>query len=219
MHGGGKHRSRPYHLVMSSRPPMRAVLWRWRRLITAALLALCLALVVSAIGSSGRVLPTELLVAASDLPAGHRLTEDDVRKIPAPAGVVPEDQAIDMASGQRLSISLPEGTPITQSMLIGPTLVDGLPEGTVIVPVYLSTPAELTPAGSKVDLWSSDETGTAILAATDATILAFSEVDASSGFLSTGDNLTYAYVAIDAEQATLVLGISARTPLLAVLHS
>ncbi len=52
--------------------------------------------------------------------------------------------------------------------------------------------------------------------ATGATILAYSESESSSGLGS--DELTYSYVAVPVDDATLVLGMSTQRPLLAVLN-
>lgn len=201
---------------MSSRPTFRAMMWRWRRLITAALLALCLAIVVSAIVSSGRV-TSQIMVAASDMPAGHVISASDVAWVAAPTGTIPRDLVPEDVAGHRLSIGVPAGTPVTESMFVGPTLADSAPAGTVIVPVLLSTPKELTPVGSSVDLWGSDEAGEAFQAATAATIMAFSDV-AASRFGTDTTELTYAFVAVSSDDAILVLSISATTPLIAVLH-
>ncbi|AZN30558.1 hypothetical protein EJO69_09765 [Flaviflexus salsibiostraticola] len=205
-----------YDRRMSSRPTLRAMLWRWRRLIAATLIALCLALVVASISASGRVTPVEMMVAGRDLSAGHVLTESDIRWVEAPSGVIPGDLLIKDVSDSRLAIAAPEGTPLTTPILIGPTLADSAPDGTVVIPLILSTPQELTPVGSLVDLWVADEAGTAHQMATGATILAYSESESSSGFGS--DELTYSYVAVPVDDATLVLGMSTQRPLLAVLN-
>lgn len=108
---------------------------------------------------------------------------------------------------------------MTVSMLVGPTLADSAPDGTVVIPVFLATPPELTPVGSTVDLWATEEGSTAYQAASSATIMAFSDVDSPRTFGRDTAEFTYAYIAVAADDATFVLGISAGTPLLAVLHS
>ncbi|WP_082418152.1 SAF domain-containing protein [Flaviflexus massiliensis] len=203
---------------MSSKPSVRAMLWRWRKLLTATFLALCLALVVASIGSSGRVMMAELAVASRSMPAGHVISEEDITLVQAPSGLIPADKNVDDLQGRRLAVAIPEGTPLTSSMVIGPTLSDGAPEGTVVVPLYLATPKDLIPVGSVVMLLALTEEGNAIEVATHATILAFSDAEAAPSSMSDSDNLVYAYVAIDVEHATFVLGMSARAPLFAVLQ-
>ena len=203
---------------MSSRPTLRAMLWRWRRLIAAALVALCAAIAVASIGSSGRMTPVELLVAGGDMPAGHTLSDSDVRFVQAPSGTIPEELVPEDVAGRRLSVAVQEGTPMTESMLIGPTLSDSAPDGTVILAIHLLTPEELIPVGSTVDLWATDEAGTAYKAASAATIMAFSESADASAFGWGATDATYSYVAVADDDATFVLGISARSPLMAVLH-
>lgn len=194
------------------------MLWRWRPLITAALVALCVAFAVASIGSSGRVTPAQLLVADGDMPAGHVLSDSDVRLVQAPSGTIPEDLVPDDIAGRRLSVGLREGTPVTESMLIGPTLIDSAPDGTVILSVSLATPKELVPVGSTVDLWATDESGAAYQAASSATIMAFSEATNSSTFGRDTVELTHAYIAVADDDATFVLGINAGKPLFAVVH-
>lgn len=203
---------------MSSKPPLRAMLWRWRKLLTATFIALCLALVVAGIGSSGRVMQEEIAVTSRSLPAGHVLAEEDITFLPAPANIVPADQSLEEVYGQRLAVALPEGTPVTSGMVVGPTLSDSAPDGMLVIPLYLSTPRDLVPVGSVVTLVATTEEGNAVEVATDAIILAFSDADATPSSMSDSDNLVYAYAAIDEDQATFVLGISARAPLFAVLQ-
>lgn len=187
------------------------MLWRWRKLLTATLVALCLAFVVASISSSGRVTPVEIMVAGRDMPAGHTVTESDIAWTSAPSGTIPGELLLNDVEGQRLAVGIPSGTPLTQSMLVGPTLADSAPDGTIVLPLYLSSPREMTPVGSSVDLWATDEVGTAYKASTAATIMAFSDE-------SSDPDLTHAYVAVSAEEATLVLGTSTQSPLVAVLH-
>ncbi len=179
------------------------------------LIALCLALLVASISASGRITPVQMMVAGRDLPAGHVLTESDVRWIEAPSGAFSGDLLLDDTKDRRLSIAAPEGTPLTTSILVGPTLADSAPDGTVVIPIALSTPAELTPVGSVVDLWVADEGGNAQLLASRATIMAFSEAEGSSRF--GGDDIMHSYAAVPAGEATLVLGMSSQRPIMAVL--
>jgi len=194
------------------------MLWRWRRLIIAALIALCAAIAVASLGSTGRMTPVELLVASADLPAGHTLTDGDIEIVTVPSGTIPDDLVPGETDGRRLAVAVRQGGPVTESMLIGPGLIDSAPAGTVVLPIHLVTPEELIPVGSTVDLWTTDESGTAYQTASAATVMAFSTSTDSGTFGFGTTDITYAYVAVAHEDATFVLGTSAQSPLMAVAH-
>lgn len=203
---------------MSDRPPLRAIVWRWRHLIIATALAAIAALTIQALGRTAGTTAT-IYVAAADLPAGHELDSDDLLGRPAPEGLIPSSVTPREAEGSRLAIGLPEGSPLTSAHLVGPSLADHAPDGTVIIPIQLASPPDLTPVGATVELWAgpSDELGAeARRLASGATIMAFAPGSGSSAFHSQSD-VTRAYVAVSPQEARLVLGISARAPVLAVL--
>lgn len=202
---------------MSDRPPLRAIVWRWRHLIIATALAAIAALTIQALGRTAGTTAT-IYVAAADLPAGHELDSDDLVGRPAPEGLIPSSVTPKEAEGSRLAIGLPEGSPLTSAHLVGPSLADHAPDGTVVIPIQLASPPDLTPVGATVELWAapSDELAEARRLASGATIMAFAPGSGSSAFRSQSD-VTRAYVAVSPREARLVLGISARAPVLAVL--
>lgn len=203
---------------MPPRPSARALLWRWRRLLLATAFAAILALGINSLGRSHEELET-LYVASANLPAGHELTAGDLLARQAPSGLVPAALPASQVAGERLAIGLPEGAPVTSAHLLGPTLADHAPKGTIVVPVPLASPPDLTPVGTRVELWAGptdDFAQEATRIAESATIMAFADGDSSIPLGSSSD-LTRAYIAISPREARLVLGISARAPVLAVL--
>ncbi|MDO5723980.1 MAG: SAF domain-containing protein [Flaviflexus sp.] len=203
---------------MSHRPSLRAIAWRWRRLIIATALAAVVALTIHALGRTAGT-TASIYVAGRDLPAGHELARDDLVARAAPEGLIPSALEPEQAEGSRLAIGLPEGSPLTSAHLLGPSLADHAPAGTVVIPVPLASPPDLTPVGATVELWAAptDELGgEARRLASGATIMAFAPDHGTSAFRTQTD-VTRAYVAVSPREARLVLGISARAPVLAVL--
>ena len=195
---------------------LRAALWRWRRLIAATLVTLAVAMALAT--TSAGVPPSHIPVAARDLPAGHVLTSDDLKLARVPASDLPPAELEDLVGGT-LAVGLPPGTPVTNSMLMGEGLVASAPEGYTVISVPVSTPAELTPVGSTVDLYAPPGEGDreAVLVADGAVVVSVKRVDAQS-FTSTMPDVTKLYLVVNESAATLVLGISAQTPLLAVMN-
>lgn len=191
---------------------LRALLWRWRRLVYATLIALIFAGTLSALAP--RDLST-IIAINGDLPAGHEISAGDLVDMPGPRFDQPSrDELI----GSRLAISLDEGTPLTSSMLIGPSTADHAPPGTVVASVRLATTPEIMPVGSVIDLYRPGEES-ADKIAENVTILAYVENTGNGSFNPAVSDYTEALLAISRNEAMLVLGISARTPVLAVLHA
>jgi Flp pilus assembly protein CpaB len=144
-------------------PPLRRdvvgelhrLLTRHRRLVAALLLAAAAAVTVGALAPAPP--PTRpVVVAARDLPAGHRLAADDlaVRDLPPPArpaGAVPDVPA---ALGRTVAAGVRRGEPLTDARLVGPGLLAGSPAGQVAAPVRVADPAEaaLVRPGDVVDV-------------------------------------------------------------------
>ncbi|MGN6330074.1 MAG: Flp pilus assembly protein CpaB [Motilibacteraceae bacterium] len=131
------------------------LLARHRRLAAALLLAAAAAVVVGALAPAPP--PTRpVVVAAHDLPAGRRLTADDlaVRDLPPPArpaGAVPDVPA---ALGRTVAAGVRRGEPLTDARLVGPGLLAGAPAGQVAAPVRVADAAEaaLVRPGDVVDV-------------------------------------------------------------------
>lgn len=214
---GMSHRSRSF----------RPLLWRYRWLVVACCLA-CAAWV-----AIGELRPppeptTPVLVTARDVPAGAVLTTADVRLEAAPSapgGAVP----LDVAVGATLTIGLPEGVAVVETMLLGPGVADSAPNGWVVVPVPLADPAlaDLIRVGDRIDLYlAAADTGgrltEAELVATGALVLARASPDQSeSSWLGTpasGDT-SVVVVALRPADAPALAGASGFGPFRAVLSA
>jgi pilus assembly protein CpaB len=118
---------------------VRLAVIRRRRLVAVGLLAAAVAAGLQAV----RPAPppsTTVLVAARDLPAGHRLTSGDLAAgswypDDVPAGTVPRP------AGRVLSSAIRRGELLTDTRVLGDGLLTGLPAGTVAVAVRLADPA------------------------------------------------------------------------------
>ena len=145
------------------------------------LAALCAGVAVLA-GVSAVTAPpaptVDVVVAARDLPAGARLTADDLTTasyVPsaAPAGLVPD------AAGRLLASPLTTGEPVTEVRLVGPLLTEGEPD-LVAVPVRLpdSGMVGLLEVGDQIDLVAVDpQDGGAGQVAGDVRVLAIPSVE------------------------------------------
>ncbi len=119
--------------------------------------------------------PTSVWVATRDLPAGHHLTEDDLRRDTWPQSLVPAG-ALRSPEG-RLSSALPHGTVATTGHVADDGIAAGLPDGKAAVAI----PSELLPAlgiGNQVALVGRDLDGRATVLTSDGQVLAVDEVDA-----------------------------------------
>lgn len=149
----------------------RAILARRRPL---AALLVALAVLVALRTTVGPAPPTvEVPVAARDLPAGSRLTAQDVSMASWPAALAPDGLTASVA-GQVLAAPLRAGEAITDRRFIGSSLADAHPELTVL-PLRLPDPAvvELLRVGDRIDLSSVDpETGEGTALATEVLVLA-----------------------------------------------
>jgi pilus assembly protein CpaB len=101
----------------------------------------------------------DVVVAARDLTAGQRLTDDDLRTVSVPASVrvgpTPDEAAAaGRLLGRRVTVDVPEGLPIVDEILDGTRFGIDPPEGTVAVPIRLVDPAVtvLLRPGDHVDL-------------------------------------------------------------------
>lgn len=206
---------------------IRPLLWRYRWLVVACCLA-CAAWV-----ALGELRPppaptTAVLVTARDVPAGAVLTSADVRldAMPAaPGGAV----AAEIAVGATLTVGLPEGIPVVDTMLLGPGLADAAPEGWVVVPVPLADPmlAELVRVGDRIDLYlAAADTGgrltEAELVSTDALVLARASPGEGEGAWWGGaasDATPVVVVAVRPSDAAALAGASGFGPFRAVLSA
>jgi hypothetical protein len=160
-----------HHLRSAARRVRRAVLRR-RRLLA----ALC-ALVAVWAGLRATAAPAAPLVpvtvAAHDLGAGTVLADGDLTTVGFAPGTVPSGHIRDPV-GRRLAGPVRRGEPITDTALVGASLVRDRPD-LVAMPVRLpdTAMAELLRVGDEIDLVSADpQGGPAVTAAHDAVVLA-----------------------------------------------
>jgi pilus assembly protein CpaB len=97
-----------------------------------------------------------VVVAARDLPAGHRLARRDVSVLRWPAALRPNGALAAPAAvvGRRLAGPVAAHEPITAPRMVGADLASGLRPGLVAAPVTLGDPhtVDLVRAGDYVDL-------------------------------------------------------------------
>jgi len=137
---------------------LRRLVLRRRRLLAAlcALVAVWAGLRATAAPPPPRVPVT---VAAHDLPAGTLLRADDLTTARFAPGTVPAGHLRDPV-GRRLAGPLRRGQPITDTALLGASLVEGRPD-LVALPVRLpdTAMAELLRIGDEVDVVAADPQG------------------------------------------------------------
>jgi pilus assembly protein CpaB len=130
----------------------RLFIHRFRRPLSAASAALAVLLVVATLRPSSPQ-PVDVVVAATDLPAGATLTEDDldVRQVPTeyvPPGAMPD---VGTADGRTITSDVAAGEVITRSRLVQ---AEARSDGLHTVPVRLADAeaADLLIPGTLVDL-------------------------------------------------------------------
>jgi Flp pilus assembly protein CpaB len=110
--------------------------------------------VVSAAGGGEPV-----VVLAHDLAAGSQLTAVDLRLTRLPAAALPDGALVsaDQAVGNRLTIDLPGGMVLVESLLSSANVLDGLPAGKVAAAVRLNDPGmtAVLAAGDRIDVMAS----------------------------------------------------------------
>lgn len=118
--------------------------------------------------------PTTVLVATRDLPAGHQLTRDDLRRATWPDDLAPHD-GLERAEG-RLASALPEGSPATRRHVADDGVAATLPEGTAAVPVPIEGLPILT-VGNRVEVVGRNLDGRAAVLANDGSVVAIDDTD------------------------------------------
>lgn len=133
---------------------LRIALWRLRHVGVALLVLVAACLVARQLAPPPE--PTRpVVVAASDLPAGHELAAADLRTVAMPArAVAARPPTADSLVGRHVTVDVPEGLPLVPALLDGARFGLAPPEGTVTVPVRLADPAvaDLLRPGDRVDL-------------------------------------------------------------------
>lgn len=157
----------------------RAVLRRRR---TLAVLCTVAAVAAGIRAAAPPAAPTlEVLVAASDLPAGARLAAGDVEVVALAPDAVPDGALddVDDAVGSLLAAPVRAGEAVTDVRLVGPGLADSAP-GSVALPVRLSDGAQvgLLETGDAIDLLATEpESRTTTTVASGAVVLAVPDLE------------------------------------------
>lgn len=135
----------------------RAAQWRRaraRRVLSAVLLLVCGSLVWSAVQPAAGA-SESMLVAAHDLPAGHRIRTSDLRAVTWPVGtglhgVLSRSSAL----GALTVATIDAGEPLTSSRVSVAGRWPGVATGNVVVPVPAVDPSmtELVRSGDRVDV-------------------------------------------------------------------
>lgn len=151
----------------TTRPPRRSgseLLSLYRRPVSALLAAAALASTLLVLAPERR-LERSVPVAAADLPAGRILTEGDLVFRSVADELLPDDIVIDAATvhGLRLAVPLRAGSALYSTLLVGPGLLAGTPDGTAAVPLRLAD-AQTVPLlgpGQLVDVLLTEGDGVA----------------------------------------------------------
>ncbi|MDO5494227.1 MAG: hypothetical protein Q4G64_00760 [bacterium] len=195
-----------------TRAPWRGLLWRWRHVFLALGLAAATLVIVDALEGDDGV---AVVVLASARPAGHVLTGSDLRAVTISRGLEGTVHHAPDAEGRVLAVGLPAGTPLTEGMLVGPSLADSAPSGSTVVTIALADRGsqELAVPGTSVTLVGVDETTGLARQASDVLVLSRLEDPGSGGLLAPESEFTFVVVAVPEEEANFVLQTSAAAPL------
>lgn len=128
------------------RASWRGQLWLHRRLITALAVLLCALLAVQALTNPGQV---KVWVMRTDMSLGQVITSSDVVLSNLPTS--PPQAVRTSPVGRKLSIDLPKGTALIESMLTGPAL-SHLGKQQRVVQLQIQTGSQLARIGQQVDI-------------------------------------------------------------------
>jgi len=130
-------------------PPWGGHQGRPRRLITALAVLLCALLAVQALTNPGQV---KVWVMRTDMSLGQVITSSDVVLSNLPTS--PPQAVRTSPVGRKLSIDLPKGTALIESMLTGPAL-SHLGKQQRVVQLQIQTGSQLARIGQQVDIVGS----------------------------------------------------------------
>lgn len=204
---------------------LRRALRRRRRLLAAVLLAAAAGTGVAALQPAPPP-SAQVLTAARDLPAGHRLAEGDLRPVALPPEAVP-DGALSpaAATGGLLASPVRRGEPVTDARLAGPSLLRGAADGELAVPVAVDgpLPAGLVRLGDRVAVLAgpgadalagaSPEGGEVLVRSARVLLVEGGEGSGSLLAPAAGAGGAVAVLALDPAQAARVAGAAGARPL------
>ncbi|MBM7824659.1 Flp pilus assembly protein CpaB [Arcanobacterium pluranimalium] len=205
--------------------PIRALLWRWRWVSFALLIAAISQSVVSILESTS-VAMAHVAVAKSDLSTGDTLSSSNVEVVNLPEKLLPEHAVSDLTeiNDEVIAAPLPRGMPIIKEQLLNSSFSTHAPPNTVVTTVTLADDATLgmLRAGNRIDLYAPARETTkdldAELLVKNAVVLStVNESKSAGGLFNDFSNKSTIMVAIPNDAARLVIGIGAKTPLRAVI--
>ena len=152
---------------------------------------------------------TPVVVAAQDIAAGVRISEDMVRVVPVPEGEIVSGSFPDAAGvvGKVTRVAIAADEQIAASKVatpVGPAADFGFSPGTRVMSLSIEPMAsgQRVRPGDRVDiLAANDGAGTAMTLVQNVEVLAISPVSARPGSAEIRETVT---VAMDAEQATVL---------------
>ncbi|MDP9801174.1 hypothetical protein J2S49_001250 [Arcanobacterium wilhelmae] len=200
---------------------MRAALWRWRYVLLAVVLAIGAQSAVTAVSGEGPQ-TVRVVVAARDITAGQVASSKDLAFAEVPPSFA-EKLVTDLkvVEGKHLVAPVPQGAPVLREQVLDSGFTKNAPPGSVIAAVPLVDSGDLLEVGAQVSLYAPasdlEKDPQARLVAQKATIVGKAVKNSGSTFFTKVDNTTVFYLSISKEEARVVLGIGARTPLTAVL--
>lgn len=117
--------------------------------------------------------PIPVVVATTDLPAGHRVGPDDVALAQWPTGLVPAGAFVDPEDtvGREVAAPLARRMPLVAAGLVDAGPAASVPAGRVALPVEVPG-SERLGIGQRVDVLAGDGTGSGVRLASDARVIA-----------------------------------------------
>lgn len=194
-----------------------------RRVAAAVLAALAVGLTVYVLAPP-QPETQDVAVLRTNIPAGTPIRADAVQVQPLPVDALPPDYipSAEAAIGNIARIGLPQGTPLSEPLLLAPGVMDDAPAGCAVVAVELAREADalLAEPGRTVTLVGRDpNTGTPRGFSNVLVLGVVINDDSSPSVISaTGDaKSTIAYVAVPDGEAILLGDALATAPVSVVL--
>ncbi|WP_285728176.1 RcpC/CpaB family pilus assembly protein [Psychromicrobium xiongbiense] len=198
---------------------------RRRRLFAALLLCAAAALTVQQL-TPGSTEMVSVVVATSDVATGTALSSANTTVSSRPVTAVPAQAftSTQEVTGSRTAVPLRKGQVLTDTLLVGKSLLLGAPPGSVAVPLRLADPAtaSLFSPGQRVDvvLQSTDPTGrslpNSILAHAVPVLWVQPPGQSGGGWMPSGSAEGLVVVAATADQAAPLAGANGRVVLVLV---
>lgn len=202
---------------------IRVLAWRLRFVFIACAILAILTVTLETFGAIQP--PTQpVLVTKTAIEAGSTLEASDTEIVDMPRSLVPEGalETVEEATGKQLVVGLPQGMVVPSELLATSQFFANAPRGTRIisVPILADAQSSLVSVGDNVALYAPPDEystdGTSLLLADKVRIVGISQVD-SSGFLSSEQSTTTAFIAVPIRDVPAVLGQSSHSALQIVL--